>query len=207
MIIILLVVGLIAGMISLEASKKMIMNRSDERLTSPFLVGVSSYIIWAVCFGLVFAFVGLQVENIINQIYCLLIFSLCACISAVDLVTRKIPNVILILLLGIGIAMCFLDPGFPTTNRIIGMVVALIVFIVPSYMNLNVGNGDIKLSAVIGFMLGVSGFLQAMIIMALGMLIYTAVLYIRKAGTLKSYAPMGPYISLGFVITLLFPII
>ncbi|MDD4689589.1 MAG: A24 family peptidase [Eubacteriales bacterium] len=200
--------GLITGIVCLEASKRMIKKRSDEQMKSLFLIGAPSYIIWALCFGLVFAFVGTLHESMINQIYYLLVFSLCACISAVDLATRKIPNIILLLLMGIGIVMCFLGDGsLPIVKRLVGMFAASVVFMIPSYMKINVGNGDIKLATVIGFMLGVSGFLQAMIIMALGMLIYTAFLYISKTGTIRSMAPMGPYISLGFIISLLYPMI
>lgn len=200
--------GLITGLICLEASKKMIEKRSDEQIKSFFLTGISSYIIWTLCFGLVFALVGTLHESMINRIYYLLVFSLCTCISSVDFATRKIPNIILLLLMGIGIATCFLGDGsFLIGKRLVGMFAASIVFMIPSYMKINVGNGDIKLAAVIGFMLGISGFLQAMIIMALGMLVYTVFLYISKTGTLKSMAPMGPFISLGFVISLLLPII
>ncbi len=206
--IFLLLGGLMAGIICLKASKRMIKKRSDKQIESPFLTGKSAYIIWALCFAIVFGYIGTLHISLINRIYYLIVFSLCACISSVDLKTRKIPNIILLILMVSGIVMCFLGDGnFPISKRVVGMIVAWLVFMIPSYMKINVGSGDIKLAAVIGFLLGASGFLQAMIIMSLGMLIYTAFLYIRKAGTLRTMAPMGPYISLGFVITLLFPII
>lgn len=206
--IFLIMCGLIVGMICLEASKKMIRKRSDEPMKSFFLTGVSSYIIWALCFGVVFGLIGILQESMINRIYYLLVFSLCACISSVDTATRRIPNITLLLIMVIGALMCFLGEGsFPIGKRLFGMFVASVIFIIPSYMKMNVGNGDIKLAAVVGFMIGASGFLQVMIIMALGMLIYTAFLYISKTGTLRSMAPMGPFISLGLVISLLFTII
>jgi prepilin signal peptidase PulO-like enzyme (type II secretory pathway) len=68
------------------------------------------------------------------------------------------------------------------------------------------GNGDIKLSAVIGLALGVLGYVQAMVVMALITIVLLIVLKLTKKGGWKTQAPMGPMLSAGTLITILFPL-
>jgi prepilin signal peptidase PulO-like enzyme (type II secretory pathway) len=42
--------------------------------------------------------------------------------------------------------------------------------------------------------------------MAVGLLVFLVYLIVTKKGSLKTSVPMGPYLSLGAVITVLFPV-
>ena len=69
-----------------------------------------------------------------------------------------------------------------------------------------IGTGDVKYSAAIGYCLGAFGYLQAALIMAAGLLIYLIYLVATKKGSLKTAVPMGPYLSLGVIVTALYPV-
>ena len=48
-------------------------------------------------------------------------------------------------------------------------------------------------------------YLQAALVMAVGLLVYLVYLIATKKGSLKTKSPMGPYLSLGVIVTVLFP--
>jgi len=68
------------------------------------------------------------------------------------------------------------------------------------------GAGDVKFAGVIGFAFGFYSFFQAMVLMGFMVLLYLLYLLITKKGNLKTATPMGPYLSLGLVLTMLFPL-
>ena len=70
-----------------------------------------------------------------------------------------------------------------------------------------VGIGDIKYGAVAGFYFGALGFIEVMLVMSAAELIYLGYLLITGKGNWKTWAPMGPYISVGMLFTALFPLI
>jgi Flp pilus assembly protein protease CpaA len=92
-------------------------------------------------------------------------------------------------------------------SNLFGAILASVVFLVPSRLGLSIGWGDVKYAFVAGLCFGLLSFVQIMLVAAAGLGVYAVYLYATKKGTLKSSAAMGPYISLGVVATMLFPIL
>lgn len=171
--------------------------------------------VWELAFaGLYTASYFLFSDNIASLIYSIIFISCSINIVFIDLAIRRIPNELLLTMLIVSLAKFIAEPliyeGSIKQNLIlavVGIVCGFVLFSLPQKLGRYIGAGDIKLSAVIGFSLGVVGYLQAMIIMALIMLVYLVILLVTKKGNLKSFAPMGPALCVGSIISLLFPIL
>ncbi len=171
--------------------------------------------VWEIAFaGLYTASYFLFSDNIVSLIYSIIFISCSINIVFIDLAIRRIPNELLLTMLIVSLAKFIAEPliyeGSIKQNLIlavVGIVCGFVLFSLPQKLGRYIGAGDIKLSAVIGFSLGVVGYLQAMIIMALIMLVYLVILLVTKKGNMKSFAPMGPALCVGSIISLLFPIL
>lgn len=171
--------------------------------------------VWEIAFaGLYTASYFLFSDNITSLIYSIIFISCSINIVFIDLAIRRIPNELLLTMLIVSLVKFIAEPliyeGSIKQNLIlavVGIVCGFVLFSLPQKLGRYIGAGDIKLSAVIGFSLGVVGYLQAMIIMALIMLVYLVILLVTKKGNLKSFAPMGPALCVGSIISLLFPIL
>lgn len=171
--------------------------------------------VWELAFaGLYTASYFLFSDNIVSLIYSIIFISCSINIVFIDLAIRRIPNELLLTMLIVSLAKFIAEPliyeGSIKQNLIlavVGIVCGFVLFSLPQKLGRYIGAGDIKLSAVIGFSLGVVGYLQAMIIMALIMLVYLVILLVTKKGNMKSFAPMGPALCVGSIISLLFPIL
>lgn len=171
--------------------------------------------VWEIAFaGLYTASYFLFSDNIASLIYSIIFISCSINIVFIDLAIRRIPNELLLTMLIASLAKFIAEPliyeGSIKQNLIlavVGIVCGFVLFSLPQKLGRYIGAGDIKLSAVIGFSLGVVGYLQAMIIMALIMLVYLVILLVTKKGNMKSFAPMGPALCVGAIISLLFPIL
>jgi prepilin signal peptidase PulO-like enzyme (type II secretory pathway) len=88
-----------------------------------------------------------------------------------------------------------------------GLIIAYVIFVIPGFFKLRIGAGDVKYSAVIGFMLGLQGYVEAMAVMGFTIFIYYLFLQITRRGNLKTAAPMAPFLSGGVLVSLFFPLI
>lgn len=204
-----LVAGCVMGGLSLWLTDFLIEKRVESAgETVPKADRFRSYIIWGTLSAAAYAII-LHITGFgIMFIECALLFSLCLCLSAVDYRIRKIPNELLLAIIATKAVMLAIDyKPQNLTKSIIGLVFGLIVFMIPSYLGISIGWGDIKYAAAAGFYLGAVSLLQAIIIMALGLGVYAIYLFITKKGNLKTAAALGPYISLGIIVSMLFPII
>lgn len=171
--------------------------------------------VWEIAFaGLYTASYFLFSDNIASLIYSIIFISCSINIVFIDLAIRRIPNELLLTMLIASLAKFIAEPliyeGSIKQNLIlavVGIVCGFVLFSLPQKLGRYIGAGDIKLSAIIGFSLGVVGYLQAMIIMALIMLVYLVILLVTKKGNMKSFAPMGPALCVGAIISLLFPML
>ncbi len=214
------VLGLIVGFLSLKIAKKQIAVRVEkipelgEKFNPALLERKWIPYFWVICFIVLYIVSLLTCSNLISLIYTV-IFIFCSFnIAAVDLAIRRIPNELLLILLLISIIRDIVEPivtkntsdiKYNLIYALIGIVGGFVLYIIPSLFGIYIGSGDIKLSAVIGFSLGIIGYIQAMLIMAFIMFVYLVILLITKKGGLKTKAPMGPSLAVGAVFTLLFP--
>lgn len=141
-------------------------------------------------------------------------------VASIDVMIRRIPNATLLGMLIIQVIDIVLkinlkvspdtgakaDPISIILTSLVGMVVAFIVFDVPARFKLSVGMGDVKYSAVIGFMVGFYNYVEAMAVMAGVLLVYYIYLKVTSKGNMKTPAPMAPFLSIGAFVTFLVPI-
>ena len=156
--------------------------------------------------------IGFKYDGLAMISYTLLLLGLSIMIGVIDFHERIIPNElwqsIIILKLIYCIPSLFGIKGFETLNlleSIIGYVVLFIIFLTPSLFKKNVGAGDIKLAAAIGFSFGIYNALCAVIFMGLMIIAYTTIKKdVPFLKTLESMIPMGPFIVSGMMGVLLF---
>jgi leader peptidase (prepilin peptidase)/N-methyltransferase len=143
-------------------------------------------------------------------------------IAAIDIEHRKIPNALVFPATGIAAVILLAQAiGAPSLLPLVGSsewylpilaglaaslsfyaldMIALVVFKKPG-----IGAGDIKLLFLFGLVLGFYVFEAALIAVVLAAIVGIAVLYIRsKKGSSDSYVPLGPFLSLGAVLTVLY---
>ena len=99
-------------------------------------------------------------------------------------------------------------PSFGLLSSLGGMVFCFLVFSAPALMGKQVGAGDIKLAAAMGFLLGFGSSLLAVPFM--GLLILGCSMVQRQMpllAFLKTDIPMGPFIAAGMMITCVVPYI
>lgn len=200
--------GYLMGVLSLKLTRflvaKRIQNAGEVLLKDRF----SSYYIWGILSAVAYVLISQITGFGLTSMEGVLLFSLCLCLSVVDYRIRKIPNELLLALIIIKAVLLVIDyKPYGLIKAIIGFALGIVIFMVPSFLGINIGWGDIKYAAVAGFYLGAVSLLQVIIVMALGLGAYTIYLLVSKRGNLKTAAALGPYISLGIIVTMLFPII
>ncbi len=159
----------------------------------------------ALGFSLISAFI--PTTDVIRLIQFLLVFLILLSLSIVDIVVRRIPNELLLALILIYALGHTLNRGWTgITTNLLGAAIAAVLFTLPARLGLQIGWGDIKYAVVIGFCFGLTGLLQVTLVMGLGLGLYTAYLYISRRGGLLTSAAIGPYLSLGAVATMVFPV-
>lgn len=201
-------IGAVTGVLMKEATDYLISQRV-KILTNYQLSGnVTKTIFWAMLnatIWLIFVKLnGLEPKTL----ECMLLFSICAILSAVDISIKKIPNELVLMTIFVGGA--FIITGQPIASigmNIFGLVIGFIIFFLPAIIGKGAGWGDVKYAAAVGFCLGVYGIISAIMIMTFFLMIYTAYLIIRRKGNLKSKVALGPFMASSFVSVLILNLI
>ena len=205
-IVTVIILGGVMGECMRRLSFKLIKNRIDQ-YKSAFLSSRLSSIAWILTGSLGCFIISLIIRNVLISIEYMGIFLVLLSLSSIDLSIRKIPNELLLALLAIKISeIAVLGAFISIFPALVGLLVGFILFLIPSYIGIEIGWGDIKLAAIAGLYLGTIGVFQAVLIMAAVMAIYLIYLVLTKKGNLKTKVAIGPPLSLGMMITLLFPI-
>lgn len=165
----------------------------------------------AVCGGTI----GFYSRAWLPMIFTLALLTVGIAVAVPDWLCRIIPNptvlaVFALKLLLIAGALLGIPgvPSFSLLSSLGGMVCCFVIFSLPGLMGKQVGAGDIKLAAAVGFLLGFSGALLAIVCMGVLMLGYCVVQQrMPLLKFLKTNIPMGPFIAAGMVIAYLVPCI
>lgn len=203
--------GLVAGFVFWKLAAAQIASRTKEHEKKNALNKTSVLISWMLLSAALFAAVIWRVPGIAQRIEYMIYITFVLNIAVVDIVIRKIPNELLLALMITKIFFMIIafTQGSPVKTvflvPVVGLLVGFFLFSIPSMFKINIGAGDVKFSAVIGFCLGAYLFLQAMIIMSIILLMYLLFLIVTKKGNHKTATAMGPYLAFGTVATLLFP--
>ncbi|MCK9442993.1 MAG: prepilin peptidase [Tissierellaceae bacterium] len=142
-----------------------------------------------------------------NFIFFAIIFSILIVIGIIDLKEMIIPDVLVLLIMGITVVYKLLSyilynspPDIP--NSIGGLVLSSLLFVAIIFLSKGgMGEGDVTLIASLGFILGVKYiFLTIFLSFILGAIISILLLLFKIKGK-KDPIPFGPFIILGFMIT------
>ena len=203
--------GLLAGLAFQRITVFQVKRRTNESSKIEAINTTMAIALWmllsAILFGIIFY---IESETIVRLQY-VLILSIAISISIVDIDIRRIPNesvLALLLVRTIGIiadivnGQNFLEAALPS---VIGLAVGFLIYSIPMIAGIPIGAGDTKYSAAIGFCLGIYGFLEASIVMAIALMIYWIYLKATGKGTAKTVTMQGPYLSLGVMIALIVP--
>lgn len=142
-----------------------------------------------------------QLNWITNSLFCLILLTL----SRVDIKIRKIPNPNLLALIVVQTARLVVWHDTDLIGRsVIGLLAGFFIFQLPVLTGRIIGWGDVKLAAVTGYCLGWLGLLYSIIFMGLIMGLFSLLLIMTKRGNLKSIVAIGPFLSLGMLVSVIF---
>lgn len=189
-----------------------VQKRTQETAKIETLKNTALIVGWILLSGALFAAVFARYPETAVRLESIAYISIAISIGAVDMDIKKIPNssVLALLIVRTAALVYQIATGAPLKETLIpsliGLAAGFILYQLPMLIGIPIGTGDVKYSAAIGYCLGAFGYIQAALIMAVGLLVYLVYLVATKKGSLKTSVPMGPYLSLGAVVTVLFPV-
>ena len=155
--------------------------------------------------------VGGLTSGIVPPICGLLLMCICITASVIDWTHRIIPNDTILALLALalagGLPTLFGLDGFLPFNlwlSLAGLAACFAVFALPGLFGKQVGAGDVKLAAAMGFFLGLGNALLGVVLMGALVILYSCLQ--RKLPILeflKTQIPMGPFITAGLFVVYL----
>jgi len=150
---------------------------------------------------------GYIYEMSIKLVIIAFLITIATLISFTDLSVRKIPNIYVAVMGIIGFAVMFTGIfNISAGMHIAGFITGSLIFMVPYLLNQGVGAGDVKFLAAIGLILGFENMLLTVMIMGISIILFVLGMIIVKRDfrqTMKLHIPLGPFISIGFVASLL----
>jgi leader peptidase (prepilin peptidase)/N-methyltransferase len=130
--------------------------------------------------------------------------SIFAFIAWIDYRTMEIPDWCHLILFGLGCLQIGCGESIALESRLLGIfAMSLPMFVANLIRQDSFGGGDIKMCGATGFLLGVSQvmFGSMMALLLAGM--YGSIALLLRAKKPKDSFPLGPFLSLGFVVTML----
>lgn len=161
-------------------------------------------IVWIAMLTVLYILVFLTKANLWTKIMYSLFIAMALNVSAVDIALRRIPNALLLGMMLLKIIDVVVEQVINKGNwievvfySIISLIAIYVLCTLPSIVGITMGAGDIKYCSVLGFVFGIVGFAQAMIVMSVLLVFYWFYLKKTKTGNMKTAAPMGPFLSIG----------
>ncbi len=204
--------GILAALAFNRIAIFQIKRRTDENAKIEAVGNMAVIVAWVLLSGILFAVAFAVFKDTATRLEAIAYISIAISIGVVDLDIKKIPNssVLSLLIIRTAAIVYAMANGVPVKQclipSLIGLAAGFILYQLPMLIGIPIGTGDVKYSAAIGYCLGAFGYLQAALIMAAGLIVYLVYLVATKKGSLKTAVPMGPYLSLGVVVTVLLPI-
>ena len=200
--------GAITGTAMYFWSRRLISKRTGKSAEGRLMNARLSWIAWLVCGAAGCGIIAFMNNDMASRLEFVSIYILLLGLSAVDYKIRKIPNDLLAALLVIRIANLIYTRDYAgMILSLVGLVIGFILFQVPSMLGINIGWGDVKLASVAGFCLGITGLFQSVLIMAAALGVYSIYIIAAKKGNMRTKVAIGPPLSMGIMISILFPVI
>ena len=159
-------------------------------------------ILLAVSMALLGGVIGWRFGFTLGGLYRLLLLGVCACVFLIDAKHRVIPNELVLAILLLAAVFGFTGTfSFQIWSSLLGLAACFALFFLPSLFGKNIGAGDVKLAAAMGFALGLTGSLYAIVGMGVLVLAYLLLqVRVPLLERLKAVIPMGPFLALALVI-------
>ena len=205
-------IGIVAGLAMNRIAVFQVKRRTEDSAKREAVDNIILAVVWALISGILFAIIFKLNETPAKRLEYAAYISIVLAIGVVDLDIQKIPNLsVLALLIVRSAAVIYqLATGVPAKEVLfpsaIGLAAAFILYQLPMFFGLPIGTGDVKFASAIGFCLGIFGFLQSAVVMAIGLVFFLGYLMARKKGNIKTKVPMGPFLALGSVATIICPV-
>lgn len=205
-------IGLVSGLAFNRIAAFQVKRRTEDSKSREAVNNVALAVVTALISGILFALIFKLCDSTVKRIEFAAYISIAISIGVVDLGIKKIPNLSVLALLIVRTAAIIVEliNGASVKSAIfpsmIGLAAAFILYQLPMFIGIPIGVGDVKFASAIGYCLGVFGFLQAAIIMAVGLALLLIYLVATKKGSLKTKVPMGPFLALGTIATVIYPV-
>lgn len=206
------IAGVAAGLAFNRIAVFQVKRRTDDGKRIKAVNNIGAAAASAVITGILFAVIFRLYDSTALWIEYAAYISIAISIGVVDLDLKKIPNLSVLALLAVRTAAIIygLIQGGSTKGllvpSLIGLAAAFILYQLPMLIGIPIGTGDVKFASAIGYCLGIFGFLQAAIVMAIGLALLLAYLKAAKKGNIKTSVPMGPFLALGTIATVIYPV-
>ena len=207
MTILRIVIGVILGIackLAADQVEKYLLKKREKAFCPGKKLTLALFI-FSGCYG---GFVCFLIPSPAKAVYLFLLLIVAETVTVTDLLHRLIPNdmVFALLLLSLGFGIPYLCgaknfPEFHLWKSLLGFGVCFLIFLLPSAFSKQVGAGDVKLAAAIGFSLGLWNSLVAIVLM--GALVLALTFLQKQIPTikyLKEMIPMGPFLSLSLLV-------
>ena len=205
-------IGLVAGLAMNRIAVFQVKRRTEDSAKREAIDNLVLAVIWALISGVLFAVIFKLYGTTAKRLEYAAYLSIALAIGVVDLDIQKIPNLSVLALLVVRSAAVIYElvTGVSAKGALfpsaIGLAAAFILYQLPMLFRIPIGVRDVIFASAIGFCLGIFGFLQSAIIMAIGLVFFLVYLMARKKGNLKTKVPMGPFLALGSIATILYPV-
>lgn len=160
--------------------------------------------------GIIYLLLFLYFGLTINFIFYSFILSILIIISFIDYFHQIIPDgLVLLILVSTIIHKAFIYIVYKTPLSFLDSIssfigAGLLFFIIALVSNGGMGGGDIKLSAVLGFILGLKKTLLNILLSFIIGAVFSIILLLSGKKGRKDAIPFGPFINISFLITLLY---
>lgn len=126
-------------------------------------------------------------------------------VTFIDIDTMEIPNQLVVATGIMAILFAFIDPTVSLVSRVVGFFIVSAPMLGLCYIKEGAfGGGDIKLIAMLGFLLGTVNVLVGTFIAIISAGIYAIILLATKNTKLQAHMAFGPFLSAGCFIALLY---
>ncbi|MCL2410210.1 MAG: A24 family peptidase [Treponema sp.] len=134
--------------------------------------------------------------------YLIIAACFCIAIAIVDLITYRIPDILLISFAIVMIILIGRQPYNVLILRLVASAVSFLLFGAVWYFTKGIGFGDVKFAAVLGYLLGPGRLAYAFIATALlGFIVYLIGMKIFRWSKTKKI-PYAPFLSSGAIVSL-----
>lgn len=202
-----IIVGVVTGLLTIYFGSRYYKQRFEKEIEK---IGVYCFFTALLCgtAGWLFYEYGYDITKALRLI---ILAAALVIIGKIDSLERIIPNLFIVYLAVMRTILLTADcvanmsqAGIILSAAVLGILYGSIVFIIARiFAKGSIGMGDIKLFAVIGYYLGSTSVIPAIIMSLLVAMVYGIIMICRKKMTIKDTISFGPYIAIGTIIVII----